>query len=83
MADGAGNPLEELEAELTQRRCLAQVYDGTLVVSLGVRGEQVIACDGQRFRWGGERGHVIGEVGRESAAADRALLVLRQIRRWS
>ncbi|TDD37101.1 hypothetical protein E1287_09180 [Actinomadura sp. KC06] len=83
MADGAGRPLDELAEQLSQRRCLAQVYGDTLVVSLGVRGEQVIACDGQRFRWGGERGHVIGDVGKESAAADRTLLVLRQIRRWS
>ncbi|MFI0485420.1 hypothetical protein [Actinomadura sp. 9N215] len=83
MAESAGRPLGELAEQLSQRGCLARVYGDALVVSLGVRGERVIACDGRRFRWGGERGHPIGEVGKESAAADRALMVLRQIRRWS
>ncbi|WP_131732729.1 hypothetical protein [Actinomadura formosensis] len=53
----------------------------TLMASLGARREQVIVCDGRWFRWGGERGHVLGEVGREGAAAERAVLVLRQIAR--
>jgi hypothetical protein len=45
--------------------------------------QRVLACDGVRFRWGGERGQVVGSVGAESAAAYRAVLVLRQTRRWS
>ncbi|TYK47096.1 hypothetical protein FXF68_25150 [Actinomadura decatromicini] len=83
MADGMGKPLDTLAVQLLQRGCRVEVYGGTLTVSLGVRGERVIACDGVRFRWGGERGHVVGLVGAESAAADRAVLVLRQTRRWS
>lgn len=84
MADGSeAGPLDELAVQLTLRGCRAQVYGGTLAVSLGARGERVIACDGRRFRWGGERGHVLGEVGAESASADRALIVLKQLARWS
>lgn len=76
-----GRPLDVLAANLARRGYLATVYGGTLVTSLGVRGEQVIACDGRRFRLGGEHGHVLGEVGAESIAADRAVRVLRQIKR--
>lgn len=75
--------MERLAAQLTQRGLRADVHGGTLVTSLGARREQAIACDGQRFRWGGERGHVLGEVGHEAAAAERAVLVLRQLARWS
>ncbi|MGP4026313.1 hypothetical protein [Actinomadura sp. 3N407] len=83
MADVTGKPLEELAAQLAQRGLRAEVHGGTLLASLGARSEQVIACDGRRFRWGGERGHVLGEVGHEGAAAERAVLVLRQLARWS
>ncbi|MFG2084729.1 MULTISPECIES: hypothetical protein [unclassified Spirillospora] len=83
MSDGTGRPLEQLAAQLAQRGVRADVHGGTLVVSLGARREQVIACDGRWFRWGGERGHVVGEVGAESASADRALIVLKQLARWS
>ncbi|WP_433227728.1 hypothetical protein [Actinomadura formosensis] len=83
MGNVTGKPLEELAAQLRRRGCQAVVYGETLAVSLGARGERVIACDGRRFRWGGERGHVLGEVGREGAAAERAVLLLRQIGRRS
>lgn len=83
MGDVTGKPLEELAVQLAQRGCRAEVYGGTLVISLGARGEQVIACDGRRFRWGGELGHVLGEVGAGAASAERAVLVLRQLARWS
>lgn len=82
MEEVTGKPLEMLAAEIVRRGCRATACGGTLVVSMGARGERVIVCDGQRFRWGGERGHVLGEVGAESASADRAVLVLRQIARW-
>lgn len=75
--------MDELAAELRQRGIRADVCEGTLVASLGARGERVIACDGARFRWGGERGHVLGEVGREAMAAERIVRVLRQLGRWS
>ncbi|CNG04764.1 Uncharacterised protein [Mycobacterium tuberculosis] len=75
--------LEGLAAELSRRGCRTEVHGGTLVVSLGARGEWVIACDGRRFRWDEERGYVLGEVGAEPASAERAVLVLRQIARWA
>ncbi|MGP4025941.1 hypothetical protein [Actinomadura sp. 3N407] len=83
MGNGTGGPLEELAAQLTQRGCRATVDGGMLSASLGARREHVIVCDGRRFRWGGERGYVLGEVGAESASADRALIVLKQLARWS
>ncbi|MFI0487460.1 hypothetical protein [Actinomadura sp. 9N215] len=83
MNDGTGTPLERLAAQLKQRGLRADVHEGTLVTQLGARPERVIACDGQRFRWGGQRGHVLGKVGHEAAAAERAVLVLRQLARWS
>ncbi|MFI0366242.1 hypothetical protein ACH35V_00090 [Actinomadura sp. 1N219] len=83
MDDVTGNPLVELAVQLRQRGYRATVDGGTLAVSLGARGERVIACDGRRFRWGGERGHVLGAVGAEAASAERAILVLRQIARRS
>ncbi|MEU8800467.1 hypothetical protein [Spirillospora sp. NPDC048819] len=83
MGDVKGKSLEELAVQLSQRGCRAEVYGGTLVVSLGARCEQVIACDGRRYRWGGERGHVLGEVGAEAVSAERTVLVLKQIARWS
>ncbi|WP_281292118.1 hypothetical protein [Actinomadura decatromicini] len=43
----------------------------------------MIACDGTWFRWGGTRGHVLGDVGHEAATADRVVMVLRQLFRWS
>lgn len=82
-ADVRANPLETLAAQLTQQGVRGEVHGGTLLASLGARRERVIACDGRRFRWGGERGHVLGEVGHEGAAAERAVLVLRQLARWS
>ncbi|WP_131732448.1 hypothetical protein [Actinomadura formosensis] len=81
MGDVTGGPLEVLAAELARRGWRAEVSGGTLVTAAGARGVRVIVCDGRRFRWGGERGHVLGEVGREGAAAERAVLVLRQIAR--
>lgn len=83
MSDGMCKPLEALAAQLMARGLRADVRGGTLLASLGARGERVIACDGVRFRWGGERGHVLGEVGHEAMAAERAVLVLRQLARWS
>jgi hypothetical protein len=82
-ADGRADLLEALAVQLAQRGCRAEVCGGTLVVSVRARGERVIACDGRRFRWGGERGHVLGDVGDASVAAERAVLVLRQIARWA
>ncbi|MFC4052650.1 hypothetical protein ACFOY4_23425 [Actinomadura syzygii] len=57
------------------------MHENTLRVALGTRGERVVICAGRRFRWGGERGHVLGEVGAESVAAERTLIVLKQIAR--
>lgn len=82
MTRGTSEPLEVLAAELARRGYGASVCGGALVASLGAR-EEVIACDGRRFRLGGERGHVLGEVGAEAVAAERAVRVLRQIRRRS
>ncbi len=82
MGDVTGEPLEALAMQLTRRGCRTEVYgDGDRCA--GARGERVIACDGRQFRWGGERGHVLGDVGAVSVAAERAVLVLRQIARWS
>ncbi|TDD33733.1 hypothetical protein E1287_18685 [Actinomadura sp. KC06] len=83
MCEVTGKPLEALAAQLVQRGIRASVSEGMVLASLGTRGERVIACDGARFRWGGERGHVLGEVGREAAAAERIVLVVRQLGRWS
>ncbi|RKS76236.1 hypothetical protein BZB76_1587 [Actinomadura pelletieri DSM 43383] len=83
MENATAKSLKVLAAQFARRGCRARVDGGRLIISLGVRGERVIACDGRRFRLGGERGHVIGLVGAEAGAAERALLVLRQIRRWS
>lgn len=83
MGHVTANPLETLAAEFARRGLRVKMHGGTLLASLGARREQVIACDGRRFRWGGERGHVLGEVGHEGAAAERAALVLRQLARWS
>lgn len=81
MGNLTGEPLEVLAAELARRGVRAKVSGETLLMPRGARGVRVIVCDGRRFRWGGERGHVLGEVGREGAAAERAVLVLRQIAR--
>lgn len=81
MANVRTDPLDELAAQFTLRGWRAVVRGDVLV--LGACGERVIVCDGRRFRWGGERGHVLGEVGAESASADRALIVLKQLARWS
>ncbi|RKS79378.1 hypothetical protein BZB76_0843 [Actinomadura pelletieri DSM 43383] len=79
MVDVTGRPLEKLAVEFKQRGYPATVNGETLVTQRG----RVIVCDGRRFRWGGARGHVIGDVGAESAVAERAILVLRQIARGS
>lgn len=83
MTDGTGNALQVLAAQLIRLGYRAELHGGTLLASFGARRELVIACDGRRFRWGGERGHVLGVVGHESAAAERAGLVLRQLARWA
>lgn len=84
MGDGTARPLDALAAQLSERRLRARVYGETLVVCppSSVR-EQVIACDGRWFRWGGERGIVLGTVGDVPAAADQAAHVLRRLARWS
>ncbi|GAA4235985.1 hypothetical protein GCM10022254_44510 [Actinomadura meridiana] len=76
MCESRGDPLEVLAGELARRGLGATMCGGALVLS---RGERVIACDGWRFRWGGERGHVLGEVGAEAVAAERVVRVLRQV----
>ncbi|TYB49668.1 hypothetical protein [Actinomadura chibensis] len=81
MPDGRADALSELAVQFGRRGRRAQVHENTLLVALGTRGERVIICAGRRFRWGGERGHVLGEVGAESAAAERALIVLKQLAR--
>ena len=83
MTDLKGKPLETLTATLLARRCRAELHGGTLLVSLGARGEQVVACDGELFRWGGESGQVFGSVSDVAGAADAAVMVLARIARWS
>ncbi|MFB4304541.1 hypothetical protein [Actinomadura sp. GTD37] len=85
MADLKGKPLEILRAALLERRCRAKVHGETLSAHppASVRGEQVIACDGELFRWGGEGGRVFGSVSDVGAAADAAVKVLKRIARWS
>ncbi|WP_396445203.1 hypothetical protein [Actinomadura sp.] len=83
MTDGTGNALEVLAAQLTELGYRAELHGGTLLASFGARRELVIVCDGRWFRWGCESGNVIGEVGHEEAAAERAGLVLRQVAKWS
>lgn len=75
-ADVRGNPLEGLAVQLTERGCRATVYGSTLVVSLNVRGERVLACAGGWSRWGDERGTALGRVSDVGAAADAAVKVL-------
>ncbi|RFS86889.1 hypothetical protein D0T12_01025 [Actinomadura spongiicola] len=77
MDDVTGRPLERLAVQFQRRGYPAAVDGETLVTRRG----RVIVCDARRFRWGGARGHVIGDVGAESAVAERAVLVLRQIAR--
>jgi hypothetical protein len=72
-----------LAAEFARQGVRAEVDGGALLVSLGAGRERVIVCDGRRFRWGGGRGYVFGAVGREGAAAERAVLLLRQLARSS
>ncbi|TMQ90843.1 hypothetical protein ETD83_33620, partial [Actinomadura soli] len=60
MGDVTGKPLEELAVQLRQRGYRATVHGERLAASLGAGDERVIVCDGRRFRWGGERGHVLG-----------------------
>ncbi|MGW5412432.1 hypothetical protein [Actinomadura geliboluensis] len=76
-------PLAELAVQLTRLGYRTELHGRRLLASFGVRRELVIACDGRRFRWGGESGNVIGDVGHEAAAAERAGLVLRQVAKWS
>ncbi|MEU8346840.1 hypothetical protein SAMN05443665_100261 [Actinomadura meyerae] len=83
MRDATGRPPEELARELAAQECRTEGYGRTLAVSLGTPSEQKIACDGRRFRWGGERGHVLGEVGAEPALVERTVLMLGQIVRWA
>jgi hypothetical protein len=46
-----GRPLEELAEELSRRGCRAEVYEGTLVVSSGARGEWAAFALGRIVRW--------------------------------
>lgn len=83
MGDGTARPLDALAAQLIERRFRAAVYGDTLLVCppSSVR-EQVIACDGLWFRWGGATGPVVGAVRDVPAAADQAARVLRRAARW-
>lgn len=85
MDDGRARRLEELAAALRERGCRGELWGETLSVHppASARGERVIACDGVCFRWGGERGIVLGRVSDVGAAADAAVKVLKSAGRWS
>ncbi|MGI5203715.1 hypothetical protein ACQEU6_19330 [Spirillospora sp. CA-108201] len=78
MNDGRAKELDELAVRLSARGCRAHGYGPSLLVALSGRTgpERVIACDGDRFRWGSDHGRDLGPVGDVDGAANRALRVL-------